>query len=177
MDGNKPFSVPELVGAFNVYDGKDRLIGVSEEITLPELSALTDSMSGPGTLGEIEAVAFGHFGSMEMEIPFRQINPSMFKLVSQGPSVNVTMRGAVQERDSETGDVDWWPVRVVVRGANKALSLGKFKQASGTGSSIKLEVSYILIEVNNITELELDKINYTYKVNGKDVLEKLRKMC
>lgn len=177
MADNGSFSVPELVGGYNVYNGKEELIGVAGEVTLPELNALTDSMSGSGMLGEVETPALGHFGSTELEIPFRQINPTMFKLLSQGPSVNVTLRGGVQQRDSETGEVSWWPIRIVVRGANKSLSLGKFQQAKGTGSSIKLEISYILIEINEVRELELDKINSKYVVNGKDVLKPLREMC
>ena len=171
------FSIPELVGGFKVYSSGNELIGISDEITLPEFAALTDSMAGPGMLGETEAAAFGHFGSMELEIPFRQINPTMFNLVSKGPSVDVTLRGGMQQRDSQTGVVDYWPVRIVVRGANKTLSLGKFKQAAGTGSSIKLEITYIKIEVNDVTEIELDKTNFVYTVNGVDVLEKLRGMC
>ena len=171
------FSMPELVGAFHVYHNDDRLIGISDEITLPEFTALTDNMAGPGVLGEVETAAFGHFGSMEIEIPFRQVNPTMFNLVSMGPSVNVTILGGVQQRDSQTGDVDWWPALSVMRGENKTLSLGKFKQAAGTGSSIKLELTYILIEINGVKEIELDKFNFVYTVHGVDVLKKLRSMC
>lgn len=171
------FSMPELVGAFRVYHNDDQLIGISDEITLPEFTALTDTLAGPGVLGEVETAAFGHFGSMEMEIPFRQVNPTMFNLVSRGPSVNVTILGGMQQRDSQTGDIDWWPARIVVRGENKALSLGKFKQAAGTGSSIKLELTYILIEIDGVKEIELDKFNFVYFVHDTDVLEKLRNMC
>lgn len=64
-----------------------------------------------------------------------------------------------------------------MRGENKALSLGKFKQAAGTGSSIKLELTYILIEIDGVKEIELDKFNFVYFVHDTDVLEKLRNMC
>lgn len=171
------FSIPEVVGGFHVYNEDNMLIGISDEVTLPEFTAQTDNMAGPGILGEVETAAFGHFGSMEMEIPFRQINPTMFNLVSTGPSVNVTLRGGMQQRDSQTGNIDWWPVRIVVRGENKSLALGKFKQAAGTASSIKLEITYIKIEVNDVIEIELDKFNFIYTVHGVDVLEKLRSMC
>ncbi len=34
-----------------------------------------------------------------------------------------------------------------------------------------------MIEIDNVTEIELDKLNFVYKVHGKDLLEKVRKMC
>lgn len=176
MAGNS-FSFPEVVGGFKVYSSNNELIGISDEVTLPEFAALTDNMAGPGVLGEVETAAFGHFGSMEMEIPFRQANPTMFTLVSTGPAVNVVLRGGMQQRDPKTGDIDWWPVSITVRGENKTLSLGKFKQAAGTGSSIKLELLYIKVVVNEVTEIELDKLNFVYTVHGIDVLAKLRAMC
>lgn len=32
---------------------------------------MTETLTGPGILGEIEEVIIGQFGSMELEIPFR----------------------------------------------------------------------------------------------------------
>lgn len=43
-------------------------------------------------------------------------------------------------------------------------------------SSVTLNVSYILIEVDGTTLVELDKINPTFKVNGVDLLQKVREM-
>ena len=38
-------------------------------------------------------------------------------------------------------------------------------------------VLYILIELDGKTVLELDKLNEVYKVNGVDVLAKIKEMC
>ena len=65
----------------------------------------------------------------------------------------------------------------MVRGKNKGITGGKAKQGSGTSSSIKLEILYILIEIDSVIEIELDKLNFIYKVHGKDLLEKVREMC
>jgi len=56
----------------------------------------------------------------------------------------------------------------------KPLTGGKVKQGSGTGSSIKVEILYILIEVNKKKKFELDKLNFVFKVNGTDLLKKVR---
>ena len=41
----------------------------------------------------------------------------------------------------------------------------------------RLTTLYILIEVDGKTVVELDKLNEVYKVNGVDVLAKIKEMC
>lgn len=170
-------NIPEKINAFNVYLRGNMLIGLSDEVTLPDFEAITEPLSGPGLLGEFESVALGHFSSMELEIPFRQMDDDMFKLADQSTALDITLRGAIQFTDGATGGIDSKPMRIVVRGRNKNLSGGKAKQGTGTGSSVKVEIMYILIEIGRTPKIELDKLNFVYKVNGVDLLEKVRKMC
>ena len=44
-------------------------------------------------------------------------------------------------------------------------------------TAITLTIFYILIEVDGKTVVELDKLNEVYKVNGVDVLAKIKEMC
>ena len=66
-----PYTIPEKINAYNVYKGGKKLIGISDEVTLPDFEAMTETISGAGVLGEIDSPAIGLFGSQEMEIPFR----------------------------------------------------------------------------------------------------------
>ena len=170
-------NIPSKINSFNIYKDGTKLIGISDEITLPDFEAITESLSGPGILGEIDDPTLGHFSSMEFEIPFRTMDEDLFILSDDISSVTVTLRGAIQYTDAQIGATKFKPMRIVVRGKNKSLSGGKAKQGAGTGSNIKLEVLYILIEIGNVTEIELDKLNFVYKVHGKDLLAKVRKMC
>ena len=70
---------------------------------------------------------------------------------------------------------DFMPSRVVIKGKSKGFTGCKVKQGEGTGSAVKVEVIYILIEVNGKKKFELDKINFQYKVNNVDLLAKIRK--
>ena len=40
-----------------------------------------------------------------------------------------------------------------------------------------VEVVYIMIELDGKQRVELDKLNNVYKVNGVDLLAKIRKQC
>ena len=163
------------INAYNVYlDGK-KLVGISDEVTLPDFEALTETLSGAGILGEIDEPLLGHFKASEMEIPFRTINEYMFRLASMSKALNLTLRASTQTIDTGNINTGAMPSRIVIKGKNKALTGGKLKQGEGTGSSIKIEITYIMIEVNKVKKFELDKLNFVYKVNGVDLLAAIRK--
>lgn len=163
------------INAYNVYNAGTRLVGISDEVTLPDFEALTETISGPGFLGEIDEPLLGHFGASEIEIPFRTLNEEMFGLLAQGSAVNLTLRMSTQAIQESTMATDFMPSRVVIKGKSKGFTGGKVKQGNGTGSSVKVEIIYILIEVNGKKKFELDKLNFVYKVNGVDLLAKVRK--
>lgn len=171
------YNIPSKINSFNVYKGSTILVGISDEVKLPDFESLTETLSGPGILGEVDDPTLGHFKSMEMEIPFKTLDKDLFILSDDSKSVTVTLRGSNQYTENETGATVMKQIRIVIRGKNKGITGGKAKQGSGTASSIKLEVLYILIEIGGVTEIELDKLNFVYKVHGKDLLEEVRKMC
>ena len=163
------------INAYNVYNAGTKLVGLSDEVTLPDFESLTETLSGPGFLGEIDEPLLGHFGASELEIPFRTLNEDMFGLLNQGSAVNLTLRMSTQAIQESTMATDFMPSRVVIKGKSKGFTGGKVKQGEGTGSSVKVELIYILIEVNGKKKFELDKINFQYKVNDVDLLAKVRK--
>lgn len=163
------------INAYNVYRDSNKLVGLSDEVTLPDFEGLTETISGPGILGEIDEPLLGHFGASEIEVPFRTLNEEMFDLLAQGQAVNLTLRMSTQAIVESTMATDFMPSRVVIKGKSKGFTGGSAKQGQGTGSSVKVEIIYILIEVNNKKKFELDKLNFVYKVNGEDLLEKVRK--
>ena len=163
------------INAYNVYRDSKKLVGLSDEVTLPDFEGLTETISGPGILGEIDEPLLGHFGASEIEVPFRTLNDEMFDLLAQGQAVNLTLRMSTQAIVESTMATDFMPSRVVIKGKSKGFTGGSAKQGQGTGSSVKVEIIYILIEVNNKKKFELDKLNFVYKVNGVDLLAKVRK--
>ena len=163
------------INAYNVYNAGTKLVGLSDEVTLPDFESLTETLSGPGFLGEIDEPLLGHFGASELEVPFRTLNEDMFGLLNQGSAVNLTLRMSTQAIQESTMATDFMPSRIVIKGKSKGFTSGKVKQGEGTGSSVKVELIYILIEVNGKKKFELDKLNFVYKVNDVDLLAKVRK--
>jgi Phage tail tube protein FII len=167
----------EIINSFNVYKDGTKLIGVSEEISIPDLTGVTDTISGAGILGSISMPAIGHFDDIEAEIPFRMLDDDIFTLASPLNEVNLVLRAGVQTHDIASGGIDSQGMRIVYRGRVKTFKSGKVKGAEQMGASVTLSITYMLIEIGGATKLELDKLNSKYVVNGVDVMEKFRGYC
>ena len=139
-------------------------------------TAMTETISGAGILGEIETTIAGRYGSMEQEIPFRGIDADSFKLIDPTTPVDLTLRGAIQYNVRANGSTDYMGMRVVFRGRCKKITIGTVKQGGPMDSSITLELTYILIEMDGKKKIELDKVNGTFKVNNVDLLAKVKKL-
>ncbi|MCD7857732.1 MAG: phage major tail tube protein [Lachnospiraceae bacterium] len=167
--------IPEVINDFNVYLSGNKLIGLTGEVALPEFEGMTETISGPGILGEFESTVTGRYSSMEQEIPFRILSVDIFKMIDTTTPVELTLRGAQQYTVASTGAQDEMGMRIVFRGRCKKLTPGTVKQGGTMDSSITLELTYILIEVDGTKKVELDKINGVFKLNGVDKLAKVRK--
>ena len=175
MNGNN--MIPESINRFNLYMKGNRLIGVTSEVSLAELSAITNTISGAGIAGEIESAVIGMFGSMKQEIPFRMLSKDMLKLYNPLEPIELTLRASEQSTVRGSGAIDFQGMRVVFRGRPISVKLGTMKQGGQMDSSVTLELDYIMIEVDGETMFELDKLNDVFVVDGVDILEKVRKQC
>lgn len=169
--------IPGVINNFNLYYQGTALVGLTGEVTLPDFEGMTETLSGPGILGEIEEVIIGQFGSMELEIPFRVLDNDAFKLMSPATVLDLTLRASQQYTVSSTGGIDYKGMRVVVRGRQKKLTSGTVKQGGTMDASVTVEITYILIEVDGSKKIELDKMNNVYKVNNVDLMAKIKKQC
>lgn len=167
--------IPEVLNHYNVYNDKaKKLIGISGEIELPELEALNDTIEGAGVLGEIEDPVTGQFSSMKIKIPFAVLYEDLFSLMDTTNPPQLTLRASMQCMDPATGATGYYPVKIVVRGKASTTTLGKIVKGKKGEAEIELEILYIKVMINNTTTMELDKLNFKFILNGKDMLAKIR---
>jgi len=168
-------NIPSKINSYNVYNDAERLIGVGDEVTLPDFEALAETISGAGILGELDDPTVGHFSNMEIEIPFRVLDREATDMLDMTRAVQLTIRAA-QQMLSVEGNTEFRQLRVVVRGKSATLAGGSVQNANPMDTSVTLNVSYILIEVDGNSLVELDKLNPTFKINGVDLLQRVREM-
>lgn len=175
---NSGLVFPEVINNFNVYNDANRVVGTTGEISLAQLQAMTATVSGAGIIGEYNTAVVGMFQSMQQEIPFRMIDKDFFGMLNTGEQSKIVLRSSVQQRNRETGGtLSTKAMRVVYRGHPTAANFGSVQTGNMMNASITLEVTYMLVEFGGTVMLELDKLNSIYKINGKDLLEDIRKQC
>ena len=67
-------TIPTKINRYNVYNKGNRLLGVGEEMSLPDFEPSSETVTGAGILGEIDDPTVGYFGNQELEIPFRLLD-------------------------------------------------------------------------------------------------------
>ena len=170
-------NIPEIINNFNVYNNGNVLIGVSGAVALPSFDAITETISGAGILGEYETGVVGQYGSMQQEVPFRVLDSDCFEIMDPTELVDLTFRASAQSTVKSTGALAYKGMRVVERGRLKSFNPGTLEMGKQMGSSVTLELLYILVEIDGVKKLEYDKLNSVFVVNDKDLLEKVRGYC
>lgn len=171
--------IPQVLNNFNVYNGNnnEKLIGVGDEVTLPDLTSVTSSLTGAGMLGSIDVPVLGHFDSLELDLPFKNFTEGNSSVMVVGEMVYIILRGSLQVTNSSTGNIEFQPARVSVKGYLKKIAAGRYKVADTMESSLGIEVNYLHITANNKTLVKLDKLNCVYELNGSDQISKITKQC
>ena len=162
--------LPEVISNFNVYDySNNKLIGVSGEVSLAEISAVTATISGAGLLGDMDLPVIGQMGSIEQAVPF-----DFFKL---NKPISLVLRGDVQSTDTATGEFKHNGMKITWRGYVKKITPGKVKAGEAMGASVTLELVYIHIRFDNKTVLKIDKMNSVFQIGNEDLLAEIKKNC
>lgn len=169
--------IPEVINNFNVYKSGNRLIGVTSEMSLAEISAITETISGAGLLGEYETVIMGHFSSMSQEVPFRMLEEDVFSLANPMEVQELTLRATEQVSEKGTANLETKGMRIVIRGRAKAFKPGTIKMGGQMGASVTLELLYMMIEINGEKKFELDKLNEVFIVDGVDIMAQIKQYC
>jgi len=166
-------SVPDKVVNYNVYNEGEQLVGVSGEVSLPKMDAMTETVSGAGIAGEFESPTPGHFGSMTIEIPFRTLIDQSFSLMVP-EAKTLILRANQQSFDISGGTFNQRALKITLKVIPKGVELGTLGVSKPTDTKNTLEVIYIKIVENGDTLLELDKLNFIYIVNGTDVFADIK---
>lgn len=166
--------IPTRLVNFNVYHDNKKLIGVAT-VEMPELEAMTDTITGSGILGEVEVPILGHFSAASCTITWHTPTKQALLLSAQKSTHYLDLRGSFQEYDAASGVYTTYGVRLSMRVSPKTLSLGGLEPASATDTEREFSVFYIKAFVNDKEVLEYDPLNFIWRVNGIDQLASIRR--
>ena len=158
--------VPERLVNFRVYNDSNDLLGIAT-VDLPELEAMSDTVSGAGIAGEVESPVLGHYSSMTTTFTWRVIEAAAMTLSAQKAHA-VEVRGSQQVYDAANGTYSTTPIRCSMRIIPKTVSLGSLEPGATTDTEQEFEVLYLKVFVNNKAVIEIDKYNFIAKFGDSD---------
>ncbi|MBR0278790.1 MAG: phage major tail tube protein [Synergistaceae bacterium] len=164
--------IPEKSINFSVYlNGEDEL-GIAEG-TIPALEAMTSEVKGAGIAGVVESPVLGHFNSTNFSLTWRTVTNNFMKLFDHVTN-DIELFAGLQQYDAGLGVYRVAPLHVYMKAITKTSTPGNLTVGDNMDTQTEFEVLYMKIELDGKERVEMDKINYIYKVDGVDRLSELR---
>lgn len=165
--------IAEKNNLFNVYlgsvDAKYKLVGVTDEVTLPEFENSSETLSLSGMAGEVDSPSPGQYKSAQIEISFSNISKEALQAVADD-SKSIIMRAAQEKLDTETLSKTMIGRVITLKGMTKSINYGKLKKGGYGNPSIKKEVVSYKEELDGEVITEIDKFNGKSIVNGVNLM-------
>ena len=163
----------ESVINFAVYEDGVEYVGMATA-TLPNLSAIVQTLSGAGIAGNVEVPVLGHYDVMSLTLNFRTTTEQSVRL-SEPRRHNIDLRVAQQIEDTVAGEVKVQSVKHVLVVVPKTDTGGSIAPATPTNGSGEYSVRYWATYIDGSKVREIDPLNFICEVNGVDYLADVRK--
>lgn len=163
----------QVIVNYDVYEDSNRYDGTAS-VTLPDVAFLTQSLSGAGIGGNIEAVVAGHIDAMTLTMTFRTIQPEAISL-TEPRRHQIELRAAQQIENTVAGQIESQVVKHALVVIPKKLSGGQLAPHSAADASGEYAVRYWAMYIDGAKKMELDPLNYICMINGTDYLASVRK--
>lgn len=158
--------------AFRVYEDAVDFCGIAD-ITLPNISFMSETITGSGISGEYDSALLGFVSAMSMDMKFRSTTESAFRL-AEPRRHQLDLRVSHQSEDVTSGEITTPTTKYVVVVMPKELNLGNIKAASVQEVSGKYSVQYLAMYQDGVKKLEIDPLNFICYINGIDYLANVR---
>lgn len=163
----------ESVINFAVYEDSVEYVGMAG-VTLPNLAAIVQTLSGAGIAGNVEVPVLGHYDVMSLTLNFRTTTEHSVRL-SEPRRHNIDLRMAQQIEDTVAGEVKVQSIKHVLVVVPKTDTGGTVAPAAPTNGSGEYSVRYWATYIDAAKVREIDPLNFICEVNGVDYLADVRK--
>jgi len=163
--------IPTSLQGFSMYMDSLKEVGIVD-VELPNIQFMTDTLSGAGIAGEIEVPVPGLTQSMTLKIKKRAVNEQFTTLLAPRNHF-LTFRGNMSMADPEhpLKVVQKRKIRVVANVTPKSMNLGKAEVAKSMDTESEFEVSSLIVFVDEVPNLHIDKFNNKFVVDGINYLD------
>lgn len=165
--------IPDKINNFNVYadtaDAANKILGVTDEVTLPNFEYMSETLNLAGFAGEIDSPTAGQLSSATMEIPFSNMSKEGMAIAA-ADNKKIILRSAQEFIDSTTRMKEYKNRTITVIGMTKAFNMGSLKKGGYGNPSVTKEITYYKDEIDGEVVTEVDKVNGVCRINGQDAV-------
>lgn len=155
---------------YSVYGEINKKLQYLDDTTslqLPSFEMLSDTMKGSGIMGEIDWPSYLSVGSSEFSVNMR-VDEEKAAYMSAPGKKRFEVRWVVDKFDTNNVSIGVDSHKAVIVCVPKKYDPGKVETNTSSDGSNGFEVLYYKKTVNGKDIIEIDKLNYIYKVNGVD---------
>jgi P2 family phage contractile tail tube protein len=139
---------------------------------LPSIENGTTSVKGAGILGELDMPSSAQLNAMNFSASIRSMTKKNIACAAPGAH-NIELR-FVKDTKTDSGNMITEGTKIFITGVFKKYDPGKVEVNGTMDGSIEYEVLRYRIVIEGEEILLIDKVNFIYKVNGIDYMEKVR---
>ena len=158
---------------FAVYEDATEYHGMAE-VTLPEISTITEELKGAGINGTLNSPYAGHIEAMSLSLNFRTVTKEVLKL-AEPRNHQIDLRASQQQFDAVAGMFKQTAIKHVLIVMPTKFNPGKLAIAASAESTAEFSVSYFATFIDGVKVLEIDILNFIYFINGVDYLADVKK--
>lgn len=162
----------EVYANFKVYEDNRDFLGIAEA-TLPDLTYLTQTLTGAGIAGNIERSVVGHFDAMTLGLTFHIFSETAIRL-AEPREHQIDLRIARDEEDPVTRRKATNSIRHSFLVEPKSVGGGTVSPASTANISGQYAVHYWKTTINGKRVMEIDPEHMICYINGRDYLAPTR---
>lgn len=158
--------VPNQVNNYSIWLGGNRFIGMAD-VTLPNLTNLTDELKGAGLGGVSNMPVAAHYEDWSCTFNFHVITKEGCELMRQD-GLQVEARAGMQYMDAGTHKLSIGAWRFVLGIMPRGFDLGKLEVGTKQTAAIEAGCIYIKALLDGSEVFELDKTNLIARILGTD---------
>ena len=158
---------------FAVYENAVEYYGMAE-VTLPEISSMTEEIKGAGISGTFNGAYVGHLEAMTLTLNFRSVTKEAIRLLEPRQHL-IDLRAAQQIWNNAVGKYEQQKVKHILMVTPTKYVPGKLAPASSVESNTEFSVTYFATFIGGVKVLEIDILNFIFFVNGTDYLADVRR--
>ena len=164
---------PESLIDFKVYEDKNEYLGVAQ-VGLPDIAYITQTITGAGIAGNVEAVLIGMMDVMTTTMQFRSCTEAAAQL-AKPTAHQIDLRVAEQYWDSVGGQRVIQADKYVLELIPKKTSPGNVSPASPADANGEYSTYYYAAYKDGKKLWEIQPHNYICIIDGVDYMAPVRK--